>query len=102
MLKSLAPVDCAALAARLVQHPQLAQRFGEVMDLVDNAAGDIRSAHLAEERAIAVLRDMGNEALHAWGQRAAAAAAQIERSSKKSHPHAQKKFTGTPRLAVSR
>lgn len=43
MLNSSAPVDCAALAARLVQHPQLAQRFGEIMDLVDNAAGDIRN-----------------------------------------------------------
>ena len=57
------------LAERLKQHPELARRFEMILDIVDNAAGDVEKADEAERRAIEAVRQLGNEVLQDWAQR---------------------------------
>jgi hypothetical protein len=57
------------LAERLKQHPELAERFEMILDIVDNAAGDVEKADEAERRAIEAVRQLGNEVLQDWAQR---------------------------------
>ena len=54
---------------RLHNHPQLLARFQSLLDLVDNASGDLVKADEAEQRVIEELRLMGQEALQAWADR---------------------------------
>lgn len=83
--------DFTGLSARLAAHPVLATRFAQVLDLVEGSGTDIVNAHKAEERAIEVLRDMGNDALHAWAERAAGNAAASARDTGQVDLHLKKK-----------
>lgn len=94
-------IDFTALAARLPAHPALAARFQEVLDLVECTGKGIRNANLAEERAIAVLRDMGNDAMRAWAQHANDEAAGQARGTGQVESHRKKKSAGTLRLVLS-
>ena len=57
------------LSERLTRHPELAERFEMILDIVDNAAGDVEKADEAERRAIEAVRQLGNEVLQSWAQR---------------------------------
>src|SRR2546425_1653150 len=57
------------LAERLKQHPELARRFEMILDIVENAAGDVEKADEAERRAIEAVRQLGNEIVQGWAQR---------------------------------
>lgn len=59
------------VASRLERHPIIKARITKLLDLVENADGDLRRADDAERRAIDELRTMGQELLHDWGQRLA-------------------------------
>ena len=59
------------IAKRLERHPVLKARMARLLDVVENASGDVRRAADAERRAIDELRAMGQELLHGWGQRLA-------------------------------
>ena len=59
-----------SVAARLERHPGLKERMERLLDLVENASGDVRLADEAERRAIEELRQMGQEVMQGWGQRA--------------------------------
>ena len=71
----------AELARRLERHPVMKARMNRLLDMVENAGGDLKRADDAEQRAIDELRAMGQELLQAWGQRLAAeeAAALVRR-----------------------
>lgn len=71
--------DRNELAARLDQHPTMKARVERMLDLIENAGGDLKRADEAERRAIEELRSMGQELLCDWGQRLAdAEATQME------------------------
>ena len=59
-----------SLDARLRQHPELSQRLHLLLDVIDAAANDCRTAAQAEARVLEEIRRLGLEALGAWSQRA--------------------------------
>ncbi len=52
---------------RIEKQPALFKRFEQLLCIVENSTGDIQKAHEAEIRVIVELRELGNEALTAWG-----------------------------------
>ncbi len=59
-----------SVAERLERHPELKARMERLLDVVENAAGDVRLADEAERRAIEELRQMGQEVMQGWGWKA--------------------------------
>lgn len=57
------------MVKQLDKHPQLKARIKAMLDVVENAEGDIVKADEAEQRFIEELRLMGLTAMHAWAQR---------------------------------
>lgn len=55
---------------RLNHHPQLRERMETLLNVVENVAGDCTKADAAEQAVIEELRNMGNEALQCWAERA--------------------------------
>jgi hypothetical protein len=53
---------------RIEKQPALLKRFEQLLNIVENSTGDIQKANEAEMRVIKELREMGNEALTAWGE----------------------------------
>jgi hypothetical protein len=49
--------------------PEVRARFERMLDVIENAAGDVVKAAEAERRVIEELREMGNEVLHSWARR---------------------------------
>lgn len=60
-----------SLGTRLNRHPVVKARVARLLDLIENAGGDLKRADEAERRAIEELRMMGQELMHGWGQRLA-------------------------------
>jgi hypothetical protein len=58
-----------SLEERLKDLPEVRARFERMLDLIENAAGDVEKAAEAERRVIEELRQMGNEVLHSWARR---------------------------------
>lgn len=54
---------------RLAEHPELWSRIGEVLDIVEDAEGDVSKAADAERRVGEQLQQLGQEALQAWAER---------------------------------
>lgn len=57
------------LLERLERQPELKERFEMILDIVENAAGDVEKADEAERRAIEAVRQLGNEIVQGWAQR---------------------------------
>lgn len=49
--------------------PEVRARVERMLDLIENAAGDVEKAAEAERRVTEELRQMGNEVLHGWARR---------------------------------
>ena len=58
-----------SVVERLERHPTLKARMERMLDVVENASGDVRRADEAERRAIEELRQMGLEVMQSWGQK---------------------------------
>ena len=69
MERPIAEVKRESVAERLERHPALKARMERMLDVVENASGDVRRADEAERRAIEELRQMGLEAMQDWGQK---------------------------------
>jgi hypothetical protein len=54
---------------RLRRYPELQARMEALLDVVENASGDVVKADEAEERVVKEIRPMGQEALQAWAER---------------------------------
>ena len=63
------------LINRLDKHPALKARFEAILDVAENAHGDLISADEAEQRAIEQVRQLGNELLHDWAEQRVVVAA---------------------------
>ena len=78
------------LEERLRAHPGLYERMNRLLEVVENAGGDVDRAADAERRVIEELRQLGQEALQGWAERrqevveqAAAADSSLSRKEKK-------------------
>mgnify|MGYP003584485046 CR=1 FL=1 len=60
----------AAAADRVDRHLALNALMQLILEVVENASGDVRLADEAERRAIEELRQMGQEVMQSWGQKA--------------------------------
>ena len=69
MERKRAEVKRESVAERLERHPALKVRMERMLDVVENASGDVRRADEAERRAIEELRRMGLEVMQSWGQK---------------------------------
>ena len=59
------------LEERLKEYPELRKKFEMLLEVVENAGGDIEKAAEAERRVTEELRQIGNEVLNAWGRQQA-------------------------------
>ena len=57
------------LVNQLDKHPQLKARIKALLDVVENANGDVVKADEAEQRFVEELPQMGLDAMQAWAQR---------------------------------
>ena len=57
------------LEERLRDQPELRRKIESLLEVVENAGGDVEKAAEAERRVTEELRQMGNEALHSWARR---------------------------------
>jgi len=58
-----------SLEERLKDLPEVRARFERMLEVIENAAGDVEKAAEAERRVTEELRQMGNEVLHGWARR---------------------------------
>lgn len=61
--------NSADFLERLQRYPLLQAKFEALLDVVENASGDVIKAHEAEERVFAELRQIGQDAVQAWAER---------------------------------
>lgn len=57
---------------RLRQHPELRDRFENILALAHNTDGPLKTADQVEELLIEKLRQLGNVSMNQWAQRAEA------------------------------
>jgi len=57
-----------SLEKRLTLHPELHQRLESLLDIVEDAKGDLDKADAAEERVIQELQQMGKDAILYWAK----------------------------------
>ena len=86
------------LLVRLKAHPEIKQRIGAMLAVVEDAGGDLKLADAAELRQIEEIRRLGLEAMQAWAERQVEQTAQQVRQSGRAHRDGKKNFAGTPRL----
>ena len=88
-----------SLEERLSAHPQLLSRIEALLNVVENSAGDIEQADLAEQRVIEEVRQIGQQALSSWAEGQHQKQVSLLR---KNHPsvrkHLKKNSTGTAAL----
>lgn len=53
---------------KLKNHPDLEERFNEILDIAENASGEPITADQAEEKAIEALKKLGVEVLQGWAK----------------------------------
>ena len=58
-----------SLDERLREYPELRTRIEGLIDIVENADGEIVKADDAEERVIQEIRKIGREAMQGWAER---------------------------------
>ncbi len=58
------------LIERLRQHPELAERFGSILEITATADGPLKRADEIEELLIEELRRLGNTTMGSWASRA--------------------------------
>ena len=87
---------------RLKDLPEVLARFERMLDVIENAAGDIEKAAEAERRVIEELRQMGNEVLHNWACRQQQKKEKEFDSKRGVNRKEKKTSTGTPDLEKSK
>jgi hypothetical protein len=63
------PIRKRGLEERTKDLPEVRARFERMLDVIENAAGDVEKAAEAERRVTEELRQMGSEVLHGWARR---------------------------------
>lgn len=91
-------ISSTDLAKQLDKHPQLKARIKAMLDVVENAEGDVVKADEAEQLLIEELRLMGLTAMHAWAERKQA---KLEAESDKRSDLTRKEKKGSTGIPVS-
>lgn len=108
MSQSLSSIEVKSRAVvgleeRLLAHPQLLSRIETLLNVVENSAGDLEQADLAEQRVIEEVRHIGQQALSSWAETQHQKQVKLLRQN---HPqlrkHLKKNSTGTAALEPSR
>jgi hypothetical protein len=92
-------ISTADLVKQLDKHPQLKARIKAMMDVVENAEGDVVRADEAEQRFIEELRLMGLEAMQAWAERKQKKVESLSDNRSDLTRKEKKESTGTPASA---
>ncbi len=58
-----------SLDARVEAYPGLRAKIETMLDIIENAGGDVEKAAVAEQRIIDALRELGSDALQEWAHR---------------------------------
>ena len=58
-----------SLDARVEAYPGLRAKIETMLDIIENAGGDVEKAAVAEQRIIEALRELGHDALQEWAHR---------------------------------
>jgi len=58
-----------SLEARLKAYPELRAKIETMLNIIENAVGDVEKAAVAEQRVIDALREFGNDILYSWARR---------------------------------
>jgi predicted ribosome quality control (RQC) complex YloA/Tae2 family protein len=90
-----------SLEERLKDQPEFKARVEKLLDVIENAAGDIEKAAEAERRVIEELRQMGNEVLHGWARRPQQKKEEEFASKTGVNRKGEKTSTGTPGTETS-
>lgn len=90
------------LEERLRAHPGLYERINRLLEVVENAAGEVNKAAEAERRVIAALRQLGQEALQGWAARRQEVLDQQAEADPVLSRKEKKDSTGTPATGKSR
>lgn len=80
----------------LNHHPELKQHLHELLQIVDNAQGDVILADTAEERIVEQIRKIGRASMTAWAEEQTAQAATEADDVKKIRRAGKKNSIGTP------
>ena len=84
-------------------HPQLRERFGELLALVEAERGSLDRADEAEQRVIETLRRLGLEVLQDWADgKVAQQTAAVRAAAVDAVGHGKKNCTGIPPLGSLR
>jgi hypothetical protein len=88
-----------SLEQRLKAHPDLQKRIETILDIVEDASDDVKTADEAEQRAIEELRQLGSEVMKNWAAQKEGQKAASYQKNPEAKGHGKKKFVGTRHLA---
>jgi hypothetical protein len=92
-------VDAKTLADRLAARPKMMAKVVKMLDLMENAEGDLRRADEAERQVIEIMRETGHELLSGWAGNVAEVVTAEARIAAPVVGHAKKNSTGIRRTA---
>ncbi|MGV0029252.1 hypothetical protein [Phormidesmis priestleyi] len=91
-----------SLEERLKQHPDLRAKIERLLGVVENAQGELKTAHEAEQRVIEEIQKLGQAALQGWASREnEQQTQQWSEQQPKAHRNRKKNSTGTADLGRS-
>ena len=82
--------DTRVLAVRLAAQPKMLAKVLEMLELMENAQGNLRRADEAERRVTEILRGTGQEILTGWAKQVAEAVTAEVRAAEPVVAHAKK------------
>ena len=90
-------MDVKELAAILDKYPELKDRLKEMVDIIEGPnRGEFSTADAIEERAIGVVRNIGQDLMQNWAaQQSARAGAHVTKRMLHAKKNTKKKSTGT-------
>jgi hypothetical protein len=83
------------LEARLDAYPELRAKVEGLVDIIENAGGDIEKAAVAEQRVIEAIRTLGHDVLAQWALQQQATQAAACQARPGVHRKEKKRSTGT-------
>jgi hypothetical protein len=83
------------LEARLDKYPGLRAKVEGMLDIVENAGGDVEKAAVAEQRVIDAMRELGHDILQQWAAEQAAGKAAVADATPGVNRKEKKRSTGT-------
>ncbi len=88
--------------ARLDKYPGLRAKVEGMLDIIENAGGDVEKAAVAEQRVIDAMRELGHEVLERWAHQQQASQAAGCQATPGVNRKEKKRSTGTPASGKSR